>query len=173
MAYTKTQVDDMMDRNLNPFRQDVVDGAHTVGSPQAIVANTPVRFSSDGAIRNDAKGPAYFTNRWDTVNNKMTASSEYDGPVYVADLSWTFDPSSAASGNVTITVWIDDATPKLIGTTTKSFKGPTASADGAVLTWYWGEETGYDAKNDGVYFELEFDEGGSLYDKSLVIYNTQ
>jgi hypothetical protein len=50
MPYTKTQVDDMLDRNLNPFRQDVVDGTHTVGSPQAIVANTPVRFSVDVSV---------------------------------------------------------------------------------------------------------------------------
>jgi hypothetical protein len=129
MPYTKTQVDNMLDRNLNPFRQDVVDGTHTVGSPQAIVANTPVRFSVDGSVRNSAHGPTYFTDRWDTVNNKMTAVTEYDGPVYVADLAWTFDPSSAS--------------------------------------------TGFDAKNDGVYFEIEFDDGGSLYDKSIVIYNTQ
>jgi hypothetical protein len=173
MPYTKTQVDNMLDRNLNPFRQDVVDGTHTVGSPQAIVANTPVRFSVDGSVRNSAHGPTYFTDRWDTVNNKMTAVTEYDGPVYVADLAWTFDPSSASTGNVTITVWIDDTTPKKIGTVTKTFKGPSASADGAVLTWYWGDEAGFDAKNDGVYFEIEFDDSGSLYDKSIVIYNTQ
>lgn len=173
MAYTKTQVDNMLDRNINPFRQDVVDGTHTAGSPQSIVANTPVRFSIDGSVRNSVKGPDYFTDRWDTVNSKMTAVTEYDGPVYVADLSWVFNPSSASTGNVTVTVWIDDTVPKLIGTTTKSFKGPSASADGAVLTWYWGTEVGYDAKNDGIYFEIEFDDSGSLYDKSAVIYNTQ
>jgi hypothetical protein len=172
-TYTQKQVSDMLDRNFNPFRQDIVDGTHTSGSPQTIVSGTPVRFSVDGAVRNSATGPAYMTNRWDTVNSKIAASTEYDGPTYVADLSWTFDPASASSGRATITVWIDDAIPKLIGTYTIAYKGPSAEQNGTVVTWYWGTDAGYDAKNDGVYFEIEFDDAGSLYDKSVVIYNTQ
>lgn len=173
MAITQTQFHDMMDRALHPFQQDLIDGTHTSGSPQAITAGTPVRFSIDGATRNELQRPSYMTDSWDTSNNKISAASEYDGYEYVANLGWTFDPTTAASGIATVRVWIDDATPKEVGTYQVAYKGPDANKGRVVTTWYWGTETGYDAKNDGVYFTIEFDDNGSLYDKSLRIYNTQ
>ena len=40
------------------------------------------------------------------------------------------------------------------------------------MTFYLGTEAGYDAKNDGVYFTIEFSGAGKLYDKSLTIFRT-
>ena len=42
-----------------------------------------------------------------------------------------------------------------------------------LATWYWGSEVGYDAKNDGVYFTVEFEHDGAITAPSLTIYNTQ
>lgn len=173
MAYTKTQVDNMIDRMLNPFKQDIADSNHTSGSPQAITANTPVRLTIDALARNVVTAPSYMTDRWDAVNNKMTAATEVDSPVYVGDISFRFTPAAAAEGTVKLTLYIDDTVPKLIRTYTSSYKGPADEPLNILATWYWGSETGYDAKNDGIYFEVEFTTNGSLYEKGAVIYMTQ
>lgn len=173
MAISQTEAYNMLDRCRNPFKQDLADSTHTVGSPQAITADTPVRFAVDGGTRNVVTSPTYFTDRWDTTNNKMTAVTEYDSPIYKASLSFIFDPTSASSGIFTVTTWIDDATPKKISSYVGTFKGPAAAAERIAVEWYWGEEVGYDAKNDGIYFEIEFSDSGSLYDKTLLIRHAQ
>ena len=173
MAYTKTQVDDMMDRQLNPFRQDVT-GDNVI----TIVQSTEALYIVDGDARNVATGPAYFTDRWSTANSKMAAISEYDGPTYVADIGFTWTPAAQSSGAFKLKVYIDNsgtrnfAADPLIRTYSGAY---TKTAQVNILaTWYWGEEAGYDAKNDGVYFTVEFeDHAGSITNPSIVIYNTQ
>jgi len=167
MAITQTQFEDMMARNLTPFRQDVV-GDNSI----EITADTEARYVVDGDTRNSSTGPAYFTDRWDTTNNKMTAITEYDGPTYVADLGFVWTPDSSNAGTMTIRVYIDDASPKLIRTYTMSYKGASVTVN-TLATWYWGSETGYDAKNDGIYFTLEFEHDGDVTAPSVIIYNTQ
>lgn len=168
MAYTKKQVDDMVDRCLHPFRQDVV-GDNSI----TITADTEVLFAVNGNSRNETSGPTYMTDRWDTTNSKMTAASEYDGPTYVGDIGFVWTPGAESEGVGKIRAYIDDASPKLIRTYNFSYKGATADPFNIVATWYWGEEAGYDAKNDGVYFTIEFGHNGSVTSPSIVIYNTQ
>jgi len=168
MAYTKTQVDDMMDRNLNPFRQDVVGDDSII-----ILATSPTKLLVNGNTRNAAKAPSYMTDRWNTTTSIMKAISEYDGPTYVGDIGLVYTPTVPNSeGNLTVRVYINDASPKLIRTYTSRYKGSVIPMN-VLTTWYWGEETGYDAKNDGVYFTLEFEHAGTVTAPSIIIYNTQ
>lgn len=171
VKFTTAEIEKVLDGRYNSFRQDAVDGEHTVGSPQAISASTPVRYSVDGAVRNDTTSPTHITDRWDVVNDKITMATALDHPVYVAQFAFTYDPNAAAAGIVTIRTYIDDTVPKLINTNSTDYKSVT-SVEGMLVTWYFGEDTGYDAKNDGVYFEIEFSAAGSLYGKAITIYRT-
>ncbi len=174
LTQTFTQVQHMMDRMMTPFRQDVVgdNSIEITGGAEALLA-------VDGDARNNSTGPAYFTDRWDTTNNKMTAVTEYDGPTYVADIGLVWAPDSSNAGTLTIRVYIDTsgtrnfATDPLIRSYTKSYKGSADLPINELATWYWGEEAGYDAKNDGVYFTVEFEHNGDVTSPSLIIYNTQ
>lgn len=168
MAFTKTQVDDMMDRMLNPFRQDVV-GTDTIN----ILANDETKISVNGNTRNVTHGPAYMTDRWDTVTSIMKATSEYDSPTYVGDIGFVWTPAASSEGRFLVRVYINDATPKLIRTYRGDYKGASAIPRNILTTWYWGTEAGYDAKNDGIYFTIEFEHNGTLTSPSVVIYNTQ
>jgi hypothetical protein len=171
VKFTTAEIEKVLDGRYNSFRQDVVDGEHTVGAPQAISAATPVRYSVDGTVRNNTISPTYITDRWDVVNDKIAMVTELDHPVYVAQFAFTFDPDVAAGGTVTMRTYIDDTVPKLINTTSTDYKS-TTSVEGMLVTWYFGEEAGYDAKNDGVYFTIEFSAAGSLYGKAITIYRT-
>ena len=168
MTYTKTQVDDMIARNLNPFRQDVV-GTNTL----TIVAGVSQRFVVNGLSRNSVTGPAYFTDRIDLSTGVMTATTEYDGPTYIASVGGIWTPSASSEGTAKIRVYINDTTPKLIRTFRESYKGADAEPFSKLVDWYWGAEAGYDAKNDGIYFEVEFEHNGTITSPSLSIYNTQ
>lgn len=168
MSYTKTQIDDMIDRMLNPFRQDVV-GTNSI----AISASVEAVFAVNGLSRNDVSSPAYMTDRWNTSTNIMTAITEYDSPTYSADIGFVWTPDASSSGIAYIRTYINDATPKLIRTHQVSYKGSSAISKNILTSWYWGSETGYDAKNDGVYFTIEFEHSGTISTPSISIYNTQ
>lgn len=165
---TQTQFQDMQARQLTPFRQDVV-GDNTIN----ILANTETKIIVNGNARNDAQAPAYMTDRWDTVTSIMKATSEYDGPTYVGNVSFIWTPAASSEGEALIRVYINDAIPKLIGTYDKSYKGASAIPRNVVTTWYWGDDVGYDAKNDGIYFTVEFEHAGTLTSPGVNIYNTQ
>ena len=168
MAYTKTQVDDMLDRCLNPFRQDVI-GDDTIN----ILVNSETKLLVNGNTRNAVQAPTYMTDRWNTTTSIMKAITEYDHPTYVADLGFVWTPSASSEGIAKVRVYINDAVPKLIRTYTQAYKGDSALPINTLVTWYWGEEAGYDAKNDGVYFTIEFEHAGTVTAPSAVIYNTQ
>ena len=171
LTFTTSQVEAILDGRMNSFRQDISDSAHTVGSPQTVLADTEYKITIDALTRNVVTAPAYITSRWDAVNSKVAFPEELDSPTYVCDLSFTFAPNVAAAGVGAVRVYIDDATPKLIREYTFGYKSDPMSVN-MLLTWYLGEETGYDAKNDGVYFAVEFDVAGTLYNKGAVIYRT-
>lgn len=164
-------IEKLIDGAYHAFIEDIVDGEHTLGSPQAISADTVYRFTVDGAARDFVVAPDYITSRWDKINSKFAVPEELNTPMYVANLGFVFDPTSNNEGHGTIRAYIDDTVPKLIHTGQFNFKGSADSA-GGLVTWYMGTETGYDAKNDGVYFELEFNLAGVLYGKTLTIYRT-
>lgn len=165
---SKTEVDDMIARQLTPFRQDVV-GDNSI----AISANTETPFVVNGLARNDAQAPVYMTDRWNLATNVMTASTEYDAPTYVGNLSFVWTPTASSQGTAIVRLYINDAAPKLIGTYDIEYKGELGIPRNAVLTWYWGSDAGYDAKNDGVYFTIEFEHAGVITSPGVNIYNTQ
>ena len=164
----------MIDRQINPFRQDVV-GDNSI----AITANTEALFVINGAARNVSQGPEYMTNRWSTSSSTMTASTEHDGPTYVGDLGFVWTPSASAEGLAMIRVYINTSGTQTFATDPEirnyvvSYKGVSAINRNVVATWYWGDEAGYDAKNDGIYFTIEFEHDGTVSSPSAVIYNTQ
>ena len=114
--YTGTQIDNLLDGRYHNFIQSIQDTLHTVGSPQVITADTPVKYTNNGGIPVKVIAPDYITSRWDTTNNKIAFPEEMNTPVYVGEVGFTFDPSVAAEGTATIKVYIDDDTPKLIKT---------------------------------------------------------
>ena len=168
MTVTQTQFERAVDRSSNPFKQDIV-GSNSI----TISAGVEERFVIDGLGRNYSTGPSYMTDRYNTSTNVMTAVTEVDSPVYVATVGFVWTPSASAEGEMKIRVYINDTTPKLIGTYTKSYKGSDPIPKNIITTWYWGSDTGYDAKNDGAYFTIEFEHAGTITVPSLLIYNTQ
>ena len=171
IKFTTAEVEQILDGRMNSFRQDIADSEHTVGSPQAVSATTEYRITIDALTRNDVTAPTYITDRWDAVNDKIAFADELDAPTYVADMSLTFDPTVAAAGLATFRLYIDDASPKLIRTYVRDYKAVPETMN-VLSTWYLGTSAGYDAKNDGIYFTVEFEAAGNLYDKGAVIYRT-
>jgi hypothetical protein len=159
---------DMLERMRYPFKQDIA-GTNTI----SISADTETLFLSNGATRNFSEGPAYFTDRYNTTTGVMAATTEYDSPVYAAKLSFNWVPDASSSGILLVRQYINDATPKLIGTYSKSYKGSAAFPESLITDWYWGTETGYDAKNDGVYWTIEFEHDGDVTNPSLLIHHAQ
>jgi len=161
---TQSQFEDMMDKSLNSFRQDVV-GDNSI----SITANTETQFLVNGNARNAVQGPAYMTDRWNTSTSIMKATSEYDSPTYEGEIGFVWTPTSESSGRFLVRVYINDAVPKLIRTYRGDYKGASAIPRNVPTQWYWGTETGYDAKNDGVYFTIEFEHAGTITSPSIII----
>lgn len=167
-TFTQKQVDDMIARQLTPFKQDVV-GNNSI----AISQNTETVFAVNGLARNESHAPAYFTNRFDTTTYVMNASTEYDSPTYVGNLSFIWTPTASSEGIAIVRLYINDTVPKIIGTYDIDYKGALAIPRNVITTWYWGSEAGYDAKNDGVYWTIQFEHDGTISSPALSIYNTQ
>jgi hypothetical protein len=167
ISLTTTEVEKVLTGRYHSFIQDIADST----APQAVLADTEYLFTVDGLARNAVVAPDYITSRWDATNNKFAVPEELNTPTYVADLSFTFTPDVSSAGTVIIRVYIDDTVPKQIRSSTRDYKGDPESIN-TILTWYLGEEAGYDAKNDGVYFTVEFAVAGSISSKGVVIYRT-
>lgn len=165
---TQTQFQDMIDRNLNPFRQDVV-GDNTI----VVSAATEVLFLADGDARNVSQAPSYFTDRYDTATGIMKATTEYDAPTYVGEPNFTWTPSASSEGIALIRLYINDTVPKLIKTYPIHYKGDSAFPLSVLTEWYWGTSAGYDAKNDGVYWTVEFEHAGTISNPAMVIRHGQ
>ena len=171
LSMTTTEVQNTLDARHTPFIQDIGDATHTVGSPQAVLANTEYRLTIDGAARNFVSSPAFFTDRWDDTNDKMTFSTALNTQTFVSDIGFTFDPSGGSAGTGQVRVYVDDASPKVLRTYTFDYKGSPEPVS-IVATYYTGTEAGFDVKNDGIYVTVEFESAGDLYNKTMVIYNT-
>lgn len=172
LPFTGEQIKNVIDGRMNSFIQDIYDGVYHSGNKQAVSAGTEYRFEFDGVPRNSVTAPTYITSRWDLINNNFAVPEELDRPTYVANISLMFDPSVSATGSCTIRAYIDDATtPKLIGEYNYQYKAIVDDYN-TVITWYLGEESGYDAKNDGVYFTYEFSGAGDVWDRKATIYRT-
>lgn len=172
LPYTGATIRNILGKATNPFKQDIQDGTYTTSNRYALVAGVPRRFKLDGTLRNVIQNPAYMTNSYDGVTDTFKATTEMDSPFYGGDLSWKWDPTSANPCDIVIRIWINDAVPKLI----KSYHQTAVSTletYNQPITWYWGTETGYDAKNDGIYFEIESSIGGEVYDMAASFFSVQ
>lgn len=172
IKFSTVELENVIDGRYHSFVQDIADGQHTVGSPQAITGGVEYPLTIDALERNAVVSPTYITSRWDAVNDKIAFPEELNTPMYTADISFTFDPTVSAAGDAIIRAYIDDSiTPKVIRSISHQYKADPESIN-AILSWYLGEEAGYDAKNDGVYFTVEFEADGVLYNKGAVIYRS-
>lgn len=169
--YTGQQIQDLLDGQHTPFRQDIQDATYDVANKISVTGGTPVRLQIDGVNYNDKVAPSYMSgDGWDVVNDKIAFPNEINHPTYVADVGFVFD-SGGGGGVVEISLWVDDTVPKKIRTYISDYTN-TATTLNQIMTWYLGEGIGYDAKNDGVYIELNFDTNGSLWNMGGVFYRT-
>lgn len=170
MALTNTDCIKALDKAINPFIHDVADATHTSGAPQAITAGVEYRFTIDAVARNFRQNPEHLAdagNGWDATNNKIAMPDVMNVQSVIGRINMVFDPASASEGKVVVRTYIDDATPKLINEEVSLYKSIPERVN-LEISWYTGTETGYDAKSDGVYFTVEFDSNGDLYEKGFV-----
>jgi hypothetical protein len=166
---TGAHLNKVLDTAEHASFEDLVDGLHTSASPQSILAGTETRITNDGTVRDEMHFPSHITKLWDTSLNIATFSEELDNPVYVIRFECTLDPAS--TGECEFQLYVNDATPKLIQTSFIAYKNAIARTS-VLFTFYLGEETGYDVKNDGVYLSINPSTNLDLYDKTLLIYKT-
>lgn len=164
-----TALDKLLDSSEHPAWQDVVDGLHTSSSPQEITGGSETTFTNNGSVRNETSFPDHITELWDTTNSIAHFEEELNAPVYVARLEFTIDPQ--ATGTVDFKMYVNDDTPKLLQTTTVSYKNAIDRVS-SLFTFYLGDAAGYDVKNDGVYFTITPSSDVDIYDKTLLIYRT-
>lgn len=170
-AFTGAEIDKVIDGRYNNFKQSL-QGDNTI----AISAGTEVLFVNNGAVANEVNSPAYITSRWSITNSKIAFPEEMDAPTYVVDMASLFTPTAVNEGSATMRIYIDEsgtrnfAADPLIRTYNSRYKGTDLVS--IVGTWFLGSGTGYDAKNNGVYFTLEFENAGTLSMPYHVIYRT-
>lgn len=171
LKFTASEIERIIDGRYNNFKQ-ALQGDNTI----AISANTEVLFVNNGAISNEVTAPTYITSRWSTTNSKISFSEELDAPTYVVDIAPLFTPTAVNEGSATMRIYIDESgtrdfsTDPLIRTYNSRYKGTDLVS--IVGTWFLGAEVGFDAKNNGVYFTLEFENAGTLSLPYHVIYRT-
>lgn len=178
MSVTQTQFQDMIERQLTPFRQDL-SGTNSI----AITGGTETLWANNGLGHENTSAPAYMTDRWDAVNNTMMALTEYDHPTYVVDMGFLFTSDTPnTTGVAVIRIYIDESGTQDFGadpvirtyrTDYVTGSAPNTAQMSVLGTWYWGEELGFDAKMNGVYFTVTFEDSGDITGPTTVIYNTQ
>lgn len=171
LPFTGEQVKNIIDGRYNSFRETVYGTNSTT-----VTADTEFLFVNNGATSSEVTSPDYITSRWDTTNSKMAIPEEYDTPTYVFDMASTYTPSGANLGSVMLRVYVDESgtrdfsTDPNIRTYTGIQKGTGLVS--IIATWFFGDNVGYDAKNKGVYFTLEFENAGTLSSPYHTIYRT-
>jgi len=175
LNFTTAQIEQAIDGRINSFRQAIQD-SHTSVDAIAISAGTEVLITNDADISNETS-PAYITSRWNATDSKIAMPEIHDHPTFINDISFTFDPTAASAGEITIRTYIDESgtrnfgTDPLIRTYTRKYKA-VAEPISLLAGWFFGSGTGYDAKNNGVYFTIEADGAGDLYGIYMSIYHT-
>lgn len=171
IPFKTSDITKIIDGRYNNYKQSI-QGDNTI----AITAGTEVLFVNNAAIDNEVVAPNYITSRWDIANSKIALPEELDAPTYVVDMASLFTPTAVNEGSATMRIYIDEsgtrnfATDPLIRTYNSRYKGTDLVS--IVGTWFLGSEVGYDAKNNGVYFTLEFENAGTISNPYHVIYRT-
>jgi len=163
IKFTTSELEKVIDGRYNNFRQVV---SH--GSSVAVDNTNEFVMPIDGTGASaSVVAPTYITSRWDATNYKIAFPDEMDSPNYEAVISFTFDPDASSAGIGTLRAYIigdtvpTPATDNLISVHGFDYKGAPEYATESV-SWFLGEGTGYDAKNKGVYFTLQFDKVGDV-----------
>ena len=171
LNFTAAEIDNLLDGRYNSFRESV-QGDNSI----SLSANTETLYVNNGNTFVESTAPTYITSRWDTTNNKIAFPEEYDHPTYVVDMTPLFTPSAGSEGSVILRLYIDGSgtkdfsTDPVIRTYVSRQKGTGLFS--IVGTWFLGTATGFDAKNNGVYFTIETENPGTLTNIFHTIYRT-
>jgi hypothetical protein len=171
LPFTATQITKILDGRLHSPIQDVVGDNWTVGVPLEMTAGVEYDFEVNGNTRNFSILPDHITMIWNTSTNIATFSEFLNTPEIVANVQFTFNPDTAADGQITVRVYVNETSPILIKEVVYPYKAVTESYT-ALLTFYAGDSTGFDVKNKGVYFTVEATGNGDMYDPAIEIYRT-
>ena len=171
LPFTGDEVKKVLDGRYNSPIQDCVGDNYTVGSPLAMIGGSEYNFVCNGNTSNFKKFPEHITSIWDTATNIATFSEFLDTPEIVANVQFTFNPSSSSSGTITVMAYVNETVPIEIKSVVIPYKA-TATRSTGLITFYAGDATGFDVKNKGVFFTVESSGDGNLYDVALEIYRT-
>lgn len=171
LNFTTADINKILAEQYQTPIQDCVGNNYTSGLPLTMSANTEYLFVSNGATRNQKYLPSHITNIWDTSTNKATFAQFVNIPEMVANVQFTFAPSNAQAGTLTLNVYVNETVPILMKSYTVAYKG-SAQKYTILSSFYAGSETGFDVKNNGVFFKVSASGNGSLYDTSIEIFKT-
>ena len=171
LKFSVDELNKITDGRLHSPIQDVVGADYSSVAKLAVSADTEYLFECDGSIRNFKVLPDHITNMWNIIDSKATFEDFLNTPEIVANIQFKFDPTSASGGLVSVHAYINEPVPVLIKTVTVPFKGEETNVQ-ALLTFYTGEESGYDLKNKGVIFKFESTLAGQYWDPKIEIYRT-
>lgn len=171
IPFTAADIIKVIDGRYHSPVQDVVGDNYTLASPLATAGGVEENFVCNGNTRNFSVFPAHVTNIWNTTTNIATFGEFLNTPEMVANVQFTFDPSVAAAGIITVRAYVNETVPLLIKEVNLPYKA-TATDGTALITFYAGDATGFDVKNKGVFFTIESGAAGDLYDFSIELYRT-
>lgn len=171
LKFPTATIDKLLDEQYQTPIQDCVGNNYTQAAPLNTVANTPYTFEVNGATRNAKFLPAHITNIWDTVNNRATFAEFINVPEIVANVQFTFEPTNAQAGTITLDVYVNEAVPVIMKSYTVSYKAETQRYT-VVSTFYASPSVGFDVKTKGVFFRVRTSGAGKLYDTAIEIYKT-
>ena len=169
--FTGNQIDTILDEQYKSPLQDVIGDDYTTSSRLSMVAGTEYSFVCNGNVRNFTNLPDHVTSLWHTTNNICVPSELLDTPVLVFTVRFTFNPTVAAAGIVTLHPYVNETVPVEFKPVNVPYKASEARVS-ALVTIYLGEETGFDVKNKGVFFKVSTSGAGELYDPNIEIYKT-
>ena len=150
---------------------DCADSEFRFASSQSISADTEYRFNCNGLVRNVKNLPSHITELWDTSSSKTFLSEVQDAPVYVARVQFNFIPDTSTEGVMQFRAYINEHVPVLIQQIRNTFKKVDSRME-ALFAFYVGAESGYDIKNNGLFFAYESSVAGKVYDRGILIYKT-
>lgn len=171
LPFTAATITKILDGRLHSPIQDIVGDNYTIGVPLAMSAETEYDFECNGNTRMFEVFPEHITGMWNTSTNMATFSEFENTPEIVANVQFTFDPSVAAAGIITVRSYVDETSPLIMKEVTIPYKGITDNYN-TLITFYAGDSAGFDVKNKGVYFTVETSGAGSLYNTAIELYRT-
>jgi len=171
LPFTAATIVKILDGRLHSPIQDIVGDDYTIGDPLVMSATTEYDFECNGNTRTFEVFPDHITGIWNTSTNVATFSEFQNTPEIVANVQFTFDPSAAAAGIITIRSYVNETVPIIMKEVTIPYKALVEKYN-TLITFYAGDTTGFDVKNKGVFFTVEVSGAGSLYNTAIELYRT-